>query len=110
MSHTTVAATPAVTTATPASPAAGAGTPLAAEFATLENKLNAKIGVAISAVGANPQQLVFGDWTSGPAWSTMKVPVTMTALHEENPPTVTDPMRAAITESDNAAAESIWEG
>jgi hypothetical protein len=68
------------------------------------------MGIAISAVGANPKQLVFGDWTSGPAWSTSKVPLTITALREENPPTVTDSMRAAITESDNAAAESIWEG
>jgi hypothetical protein len=97
------------TTTAPASPAAGAGTPLAAEFAELENKLNAKMGIAISAVGANPKQLVLGDWTSGPAWSTSKVPLTITALREENPPTVTDSMRAAITESDNAAAESIWE-
>ena len=110
MRHTTVAAPPPATTTAPASPAAGAGTPLAAEFAKLENKLNAKMGVAISAVGANPKQLVFGEWASGPAWSTMKVPLTITAMRDENPPTVTDSMRAAITESDNAAAESIWEG
>jgi hypothetical protein len=67
------------------------------------------MGLVISAVGANPKQIVLGDWTSGPAWSTMKVPVAITALGEENPPTVTDSMRAAITQSDNAAAESIWD-
>ncbi|WP_139798077.1 serine hydrolase [Mycobacterium noviomagense] len=75
----------------------------------MEDKLHATMGIVISAVGANPKQLVLGDWESGPAWSTMKVPLTITALDEENPPTVTDSMRAAITESDNAAAESIWE-
>jgi hypothetical protein len=107
--QTAVAAPPPGTKTAPASPAAGAGTPLAAEFAELEKKLNAKMGIAISAVGVNPKQLVFGDWTSGPAWSTSKVPLTITALREENSPTVTDSMRAAITESDNAAAESIWE-
>jgi hypothetical protein len=67
------------------------------------------MGLVISAVGANAKQRALGDWTSGPAWSTMKVPVAITALGEGNPPTVTDSMRAAITESDNAAAESIWD-
>jgi hypothetical protein len=67
------------------------------------------VGIVISAVGANPTQLAFGDWPTGPAWSTSKVPLTIAALREEHPPTVTDAMQAAITKSDNAAAESIWE-
>ncbi|MGH7042027.1 MAG: hypothetical protein ACREFY_07845 [Acetobacteraceae bacterium] len=75
----------------------------------MENKLHAEMGIVISPVGANPRQLVLGDWASGPAWSTMKVPLTITALGEEHPPTVTGSIRATITESDNAAAESIWE-
>jgi hypothetical protein len=108
--HQTAAPAPLPeTTTAPGSAPAGAATPLADEFTKLENKLHATMGVVISAVGANPKQLVFGDWVSGPAWSTAKLPVTITALREENPPTVTDSMRAAITESDNAAAESIWE-
>jgi hypothetical protein len=82
---------------------------LAAEFAQLENKLHAAMGLVVSAVGTDPQQLVLGQWASGPAWSTMKVPLTITALAEERPPAITNSMRAAITESDNAAAESIWE-
>jgi hypothetical protein len=109
MHQTTVAAPPPGTTTAPESPAAGADTPLAEEFTKMENKLHATMGIVISAVGANPKQLVFGDWTTGPAWSTMKVPLTITALGEEIPSTVTDSMRAAITESDNAAAESIWD-
>ncbi|MGA8544175.1 MAG: hypothetical protein WB785_02805 [Mycobacterium sp.] len=74
----------------------------------MQNKLHANMGLVISAVGANQKQLVFGDWTTGPAWSTSKVPLTIAALGEENPPT--DAIRAAITESDNGAAESIWDG
>ena len=38
----------------------------------------------------------------------IKVPLVIAALREEAPPEVTDAMTAAITESDNAAAESIW--
>jgi hypothetical protein len=82
---------------------------LAAEFTELEQRLHATMGLVVSAVGANPQQLVLGEWASGPAWSTIKVPLIIAALGEEHPPVITDSMRAAITESDNAAAESIWE-
>jgi hypothetical protein len=82
---------------------------LATEFTQLENSLHAAMGLVVTAVGANPKQLVLGEWTSGPAWSTVKVPLTITALGEEHPPVITDSMRTAITESDNAAAESIWE-
>jgi beta-lactamase class A len=83
--------------------------PLATEFTQLENRLHATMGLVVSAVGANPKQLVLGERASGPAWSMMKVPLTITALGEEHPPAITDSMRNAITESDNAAAESIWE-
>ena len=82
---------------------------MGAEFTNLEKTLHAKMGIVITAIGPNPKQLVFGDWTVGPAWSTMKVPLTMTALREANLQTPTDLMRSAITNSDNAAAESIWE-
>jgi hypothetical protein len=67
------------------------------------------MGLVVSAVGASQKQLALGDWEAGPAWSTMKVPLTITALDEEHPPTVTGSIRAAIIESDNAAAESIWD-
>jgi hypothetical protein len=82
---------------------------LGQEFTKLEHTLNATMGIVISAVGTNPTQLMFGDWPTGPAWSTSKVPLMITALGQQNPPTVTDSMTAAITKSDNAAAESIWE-
>jgi hypothetical protein len=89
-----------------APPAAAAA--LTGDFARLEAKLHAVVGIAVSAVGARQAPIMLGDWQSGPAWSTIKVPLIIAALREENPPIVTDAMTAAITESDNAAAESIW--
>ena len=84
------------------------GATLAADFARLETKLHAVAGIAVSAVGNGQAPIMLGDWERGPAWSTIKVPLIIAALHQENPPKVTDAMTAAITESDNAAAESIW--
>ena len=46
----------------------------------------------------------------GKAWSTIKVPLVIAAMRKQNTGPVTAPMTAAITESDNAAAESIWAG
>jgi hypothetical protein len=82
---------------------------LAADFAQLEAKLDAVIGLAVSAVGSRRAPIALGHWQSGPAWSTMKVPVAIAALREEDPPEVTPEMTAAITESDNAAAKSLWQ-
>ena len=95
---------------TPPSPSDAA---LVADFAQFEAGLHATAGIAINAVGevgGGQPPITLGTWQTGPAWSTIKVPLAIAALNTENPPTVTDAMRAAITESDNAAAESIWEG
>jgi hypothetical protein len=83
---------------------------LATDFARLEPQLHAEVGIALSAVGGGGDPITLGDWHSGPAWSTIKVPLVIAALREQQPPVLTDAMRAAITESDNAAAESIWAG
>jgi hypothetical protein len=83
---------------------------LAADFARLEAGLHAAAGVAVSTVGAGHTPITLGEWHSGPAWSTIKVPLVIAALRQEQPPVVTGAMSAAITESDNAAAESIWAG
>jgi hypothetical protein len=97
--------------ATAMPPTAQAGAPsLAADFGLLQAKLQAVAGIAVSAVGNGQAPTMLGDWQSGPAWSTIKVPLIIAALREMNPPTVTAAMNAAITESDNAAAESIWAG
>jgi hypothetical protein len=81
---------------------------LAEDFAQLETRLHALVGIAVRAVGDGQNPMTLGEWQTGPAWSTIKVPLIVAALREERPPTVTDAMTAAITESDTAAAESIW--
>jgi hypothetical protein len=83
---------------------------LAADFAQLQAQVHAPVGIAVTAVGADQPPIILGDLQSGPAWSTIKVPLAIAALREEDPPTVAAAMSAAITESDNAAAETIWAG
>jgi hypothetical protein len=82
---------------------------LAAEFAWLANSLHAKMGVAVSAVGDGQTPMTWGDWDEGPAWSAIKVPLVIAAYRQQKPPHITDMMKAAVIESDNASAESVWE-
>ncbi len=96
-------------TSPPSKPPSSTG--LAADFAQLQPRLHAKTGVVLAPVGAGSQAPVtLGEWTSGPAWSTIKVPLVIAGMRQQNTGQVTDAMTEAITESDNAAAESIWEG
>ena len=81
---------------------------LAADFDRLTTNLHAAAGIAFGAVGRGQTSMTLGRWQTGPAWSTMKVPLVIAALRDHLPPAVTDAMTAAITESDNAAAESLW--
>jgi hypothetical protein len=97
----TIASTPATPVLT--------GPSLAADFTRLEGTLHAKMGLVVSAIGDGQSLTTFGDWHEGPAWSTIKVPLAIAAYRQQTPPKLTDAMKAAITESDNAAAESIWE-
>jgi hypothetical protein len=84
---------------------------LAAAFAELQAGLHAKIGVVARPVGAESNPTVtLGDWSVGKAWSTIKVPLVIAAMREQHTDQPTEPMIAAITESDNGAAESIWAG
>lgn len=61
-------------------------------------------------VGAEGSPTAFGAWNTGPAWSTIKVPLVIAVMRQQHTGDVTKPMTAAITESDNAAAESLWDG
>jgi hypothetical protein len=93
-------------TATPLPPA------WAADFGQFQAGLHAKIGVVLRPVGAGSNsQVTLGDkWTTGPAaWSTSKVPLVIAAMREQKTDQPTEQMKAAITESDNHAAESIWD-
>lgn len=77
---------------------------LGASFERLAVALPATVGIAVSRAG---QVYSLGRWSSGVAWSTVKVPLAIAALRD-------DPARAhglavkAITESDNAASEQLW--
>jgi hypothetical protein len=79
---------------------------LASEFAGLQNRLDAQIGIVLAPVGSAGNPVELGRWRSGPAWSTIKVPMIMAALRETG--RITPAMTAAITESDNQAAEAVW--
>jgi len=94
----------------PPPPSGTAPSNLEAAFAQLQAQLHAPVGIAVTAVGSNQPPMTLGDLPSGPAWSTIKVPLAIAALRQENSPTPTAAMSAAITESDNTAAESIWAG
>ncbi|MFC9436125.1 hypothetical protein [Nocardia sp. NPDC057030] len=80
---------------------------LAAGVAELQASTRGRLGLAIMPVGGD-QVVSFGDWTTGPAWSTMKVPLTIAALRlTGGSPSYA--ASAAITASDNAAADTLWQ-
>ncbi|WP_308163409.1 hypothetical protein [Nocardia alni] len=102
---------PAPTLSAPTNLAPGAmvaipGT-LAADFNSLLPTLGGKAGMAFMAVGGDTVATM-GDWTAGPAWSTMKVPLVLAVLNG-NGNTSNYQMSAAITESDNNAADQLWQ-
>lgn len=76
-----------------------------ADFERLQVRLPGRVGVVFGAPSGPTVEL--GSLRSGPAWSTMKVPVSIAYARDH--PGVTDTMRRAITISDNAAAMSLWE-
>lgn len=99
---------PAAATLAPVTPAPADAGPFATEFAALAAELSATAGIVVRPVGTGPQPVTAGQWSTGTAWSTIKVPLAIAGLRETDPPEVTEAMRAAITQSDNDAAESIW--
>ncbi|OBK16631.1 serine hydrolase [Mycobacterium asiaticum] len=89
-----------------AAPPVNPTTDLAADFTQLTAHLNSRVGLAVTAVGSGQPVTVWGDWQQGAAWSTIKVPLVIAAYRAQH--VITDQMKAAITESDNAAAEALW--
>ncbi|OBJ70260.1 hypothetical protein A5643_00900 [Mycobacterium sp. 1274756.6] len=59
-------------------------------------------------VHAGDTDLRFGDWAVGPAWSTIKVPISIAALRVDAA-TATPLITRAITASDNDAAMALWQ-
>ncbi len=81
---------------------------LAADFTQLQPRLGGQVGMAIMPVGGG-RMTVFGDWVSGIAWSTMKVPLAIAALRHDSQEEIRHEVEAAITWSDNDAAEALWQ-
>ncbi|WP_433525551.1 serine hydrolase [Nocardia pseudovaccinii] len=80
---------------------------LAAGFQELQLSVHGKLGMAIMPVGGE-KMVTFGDWTTGPAWSTMKVPLVI-ASQRKSSTSSSYAATAAITQSDNAAADTLWQ-
>jgi hypothetical protein len=77
---------------------------LEASFEQLSAAVPANVGVAI----ARPDRTYsLGRWTSGVAWSTIKVPLAIAALRADSA-RAQDLVVKAITESDNPASERLW--
>ncbi|WP_228803861.1 class A beta-lactamase-related serine hydrolase [Nocardia higoensis] len=81
---------------------------LAADFQLWKADIDGRAGMAVMPVGGT-RPVVFGDWTSGPAWSTIKVPLVI-AAQRANANASTYSINAAVTASDNTAADALWQG
>lgn len=77
---------------------------LEASFSAASEQISADVSVSVAS-GADV--LTFGAPLAGPAWSTMKVPVAIAAMRA-SPARAPGYVPAAITLSDNAAAEHLW--
>ncbi|SFN21239.1 Uncharacterised protein [Nocardia asteroides] len=81
---------------------------LAAEFTQLQSQLPGQVGMALMPVGGG-RMTIYGDWTTGIAWSTIKVPLAVAALRHDQDQSIFEMAQAAITVSDNDAAAALWE-
>jgi hypothetical protein len=66
------------------------------------------LGIAYQSVSGT-ETVRLGSWTSGPAWSTMKVPVSIAALGQSGSDSTKQLVHRAIRNSDNAAADALWD-
>nr|WP_234791944.1 hypothetical protein [Mycolicibacterium brisbanense] len=88
----------------PPNPAAAPVDTLGESFAALAATIPAAVGVAVASAGGTR---LFGNWSAGPAWSTIKVPLSIAALRSA-PERAGALVNKAIMQSDNAAAEQLW--
>ncbi len=79
---------------------------LAASFDKLAATFPAAIGIAVARPDV-AEVFSMGRWSSGVAWSTIKVPLAIAALRDD-PDRAPDLVVKAITESDNQASEQLW--
>lgn len=77
-----------------------------ASFEQLRAPIPATIGIAIAAPGAEAVYS-WGEWSTGVAWSTSKVPLAIAAIRSDRS-RAEGLVPKMITESDNAVAETLW--
>jgi hypothetical protein len=120
--HRTTASIPPTTTsppppAAPSAPAAAPAPPpapiatgdiaaLRDSFQALSTTLAGTVGVAVAGVASN-DVATLGEWSDGVAWSTIKVPLAISALRDAGAGANTY-AASTIEQSDNAAAEQLW--
>jgi hypothetical protein len=77
--------------------------------AALESSTGAQLGVAWLAAGGEAAGVASaGSWSTGHAWSTVKVPIAIAAL-DAHGASADAAAGLAITQSDNAAAGQLWD-
>lgn len=79
-------------------------------FATLESEISGEIGVAYAPLGS-PESQSFGPLQVGHAWSSFKVPISVTVMSEQGGSLNSNQeslVASAITASDNAAAAALF--
>jgi hypothetical protein len=77
-------------------------------FTALQHSIGSPIGVAVSGLGLGQKVQVTGGLRDAVAWSTSKVPVAMAVYAAGMAGSQQANLHAAITASDNAAAERLW--
>ncbi|MFC9355172.1 hypothetical protein ACFTZB_01115 [Rhodococcus sp. NPDC057014] len=92
----------------PAAPPAAAGQGPLAGFDALAAQLGGDTGIALAPVGGG-QSIVAGTLQTGPAWSTIKVPLAIAALTAPGGSGQLTSAAQAVTASDNAAADQLWD-
>ena len=80
---------------------------LETSFAELSRSVPATIGIAMAAVDGT-RLASLGAWSTGVAWSTIKVPLVIAALRAGAGSR--ELVDRTIAQSDNAAAEDLWAG
>jgi hypothetical protein len=101
----TVPTTAAAATTRPGGPLSDAAV---ASFARLERRLGGASGLAVSGIGDGQRVQSAGSLHSAIAWSTSKVPIAMAIYDAGLAGAEQASLVAAITASDNAAAERLW--
>lgn len=82
---------------------------LSQDFGSFVSPVDSTVGIVAAPVGRNGPVVLLGEWQEGAAWSTSKVPLVLAALDNDPEHRVTPAIRLAITQSDNTAADEVWQ-